>query len=56
MEFTALFLAILIVMLVAWRGSRTLALILFGARARRLGRDLSASRDRCAETVVLRRA
>jgi hypothetical protein len=31
MEFTALFLAIVIVMLVAWRGARALALILFGA-------------------------
>ena len=31
MEFTALFLAILIMMLVAWRGSRALALTLFGA-------------------------
>jgi hypothetical protein len=30
MEFTALFLAILIVMLVAWRGTRRLAMILFG--------------------------
>jgi hypothetical protein len=30
MEFTALFLAITIVMLVAWRGPRSLALILFG--------------------------
>jgi hypothetical protein len=29
MEFTALFLAITIVMLVAWRGPRTLALSLF---------------------------
>jgi hypothetical protein len=29
MEFTALFLAIAIVMLVAWRGSRQLALTLF---------------------------
>jgi len=31
MEFTALFLANAIVMLVAWRGPRSLALILFGA-------------------------
>jgi ABC-type proline/glycine betaine transport system permease subunit len=31
MEFTALFLAIAIVMLVAWRGSRSLALPLFAA-------------------------
>ena len=31
MEFTALFLAVAIVMLVAWRGSRTLALALFAA-------------------------
>jgi hypothetical protein len=31
MEFTALFLAITIVMLVAWRGSRTLTLALFAA-------------------------
>ena len=31
MEFTALFLAITIVMVVAWRGSRTLALALFAA-------------------------
>jgi hypothetical protein len=31
MEFTALFLAITIVMLVAWRGPRTAALVLFGA-------------------------
>ena len=31
MEFTALFLAVTIVMLVAWRGARTLALALFGA-------------------------
>jgi hypothetical protein len=31
MEFTALFLAIAIVMLVAWRGSRRLAMGLFGA-------------------------
>jgi hypothetical protein len=31
MEFTALFLAITVVMLVAWRGSRTLALALFAA-------------------------
>ena len=31
MEFTALFLAILVVMLVAWRGARTLALVLFAA-------------------------
>jgi hypothetical protein len=30
MEFTALFLAITVVMLVAWRGSRTVALALFG--------------------------
>jgi hypothetical protein len=31
MEFTALFLAVTIVMLIAWRGSRTLALTLFAA-------------------------
>jgi hypothetical protein len=31
MEFTALFLAITITMLVAWHGSRMLALSLFGA-------------------------
>ena len=31
MEFTALFLAVAIVMLVAWRGSRTLTLALFTA-------------------------
>jgi Family of unknown function (DUF5993) len=31
MEFTALFLAVTIVMLVAWRGSRSLALGLFAA-------------------------
>jgi hypothetical protein len=31
MEFTALFLAVTIVMLVAWRGPRTLALALFAA-------------------------
>ena len=31
MEFTALFLAVVIVMLAAWRGSRTLALGLFAA-------------------------
>jgi hypothetical protein len=31
MEFTALFLAITIVMFVAWRGPRSLALILFAA-------------------------
>ena len=31
MEFTALFLAILITMLVAWRGARMLALIFSGA-------------------------
>src|SRR5215470_12856197 len=31
MEFTALFLAITVVMLVAWKGTRTLALALFGA-------------------------
>jgi uncharacterized protein DUF5993 len=31
MEFTALFLAVTIVMLVAWYGSRTLALLLFAA-------------------------
>jgi hypothetical protein len=31
MEFTALFLAITIVMLVAWLGSRTIALALFAA-------------------------
>jgi len=31
MEFTALFLAVAIVMLVAWRGSRRLALALFAA-------------------------
>jgi hypothetical protein len=30
MEFTALFLAITVVMLVAWRGSRSVALALFG--------------------------
>lgn len=30
MEFTALFLAITVVMLVSWRGSRALALPLFG--------------------------
>ena len=30
MEFTALFLAIATVMLVAWRGSRSLAMALFG--------------------------
>jgi len=30
MEFTALFLAITIVMLVAWRGARSLTLALFG--------------------------
>lgn len=29
MEFTALFLAVAIVMLIAWRGSRSLALALF---------------------------
>ena len=31
MEFTALFLAVTVVMLVAWRGPRTLALALFAA-------------------------
>jgi Family of unknown function (DUF5993) len=31
MEFTALFLAATVVMLVAWRGTRTLALVLFVA-------------------------
>jgi hypothetical protein len=31
MEFTALFLAVTIVMLVAWRGSRPLALVLYAA-------------------------
>jgi hypothetical protein len=31
MEFTTLFLAIIIVMLVAWRGPRSLALALFAA-------------------------
>jgi hypothetical protein len=31
MEFTALFLAVTVVMLVAWKGTRTLALALFGA-------------------------
>jgi Family of unknown function (DUF5993) len=31
MEFTALLLAVTVVMLVAWRGSRTLALALFAA-------------------------
>jgi hypothetical protein len=31
MEFTALFLVVTVVMLVAWRGSRTLALALFAA-------------------------
>jgi hypothetical protein len=31
MEFTALFLAVTIVMLVAWRGPRSLALTLFAA-------------------------
>ncbi len=31
MEFTALFLAVAIVMLVAWRGPRSLALTLFAA-------------------------
>jgi hypothetical protein len=30
MEFTALFLAITVVMLIAWHGSRALALTLFG--------------------------
>lgn len=30
MEFTALFLAVTIVMLAAWRGSRSLAMVLFG--------------------------
>jgi uncharacterized membrane protein len=30
MEFTALFLAIVVVMVVAWRGSRSLTLALFG--------------------------
>ena len=32
MEFTALFLAVTVVMLVAWRGSRTLALALTAGR------------------------
>jgi hypothetical protein len=50
MEFTALFLAAAVVMLVAWWGSRTLALAL----TRRLPRHLSAPRDGCAEAVVLR--
>jgi hypothetical protein len=31
MEFTALFLAVTVVMLIAWRGSRSLALTLFAA-------------------------
>ena len=31
MEFTALFLAVTIVMIVAWRGSRALALVLYAA-------------------------
>jgi hypothetical protein len=31
MEFTALFLAVAVVILVAWRGSRSLALTLFAA-------------------------
>jgi Family of unknown function (DUF5993) len=31
MEFTALFLAVAVVMLVAWRGPRSLALTLFAA-------------------------
>jgi len=54
MEFTALFLAVTIVMLAAWRGTRTLALALFAAR--RLRSDLPSSRQRRAETVVLRGA
>jgi len=31
MEFAALFLAVTVVMLVAWKGARTLALVLFAA-------------------------
>ena len=31
MEFTALFLAVTVVTLVAWKGTRTLALVLFAA-------------------------
>ncbi|MDB5556270.1 MAG: hypothetical protein JWL86_6254, partial [Rhizobium sp.] len=48
MEFTLLFLATAIVMLVAWRGSRRL-LGLFAAVP-----IACAPRHRCAETVVLR--
>jgi disulfide bond formation protein DsbB len=54
MEFTALFLAVTAVMLVAWRGPRSLALTLFRRRAARLGRDLPAPCHRYAEAVVLR--
>ena len=53
MEFTVLFLAVTVVMLIAWRGSRSLTLTLFGVTLAGLRRDLSASRHRYAEPVVL---
>ena len=53
MEFTLLFLATAVVMLVAWRGPRPLALGLFAAVLIACV-NLSASRHRYAEAVVLR--
>jgi len=52
-EFSALFLAVTVVMVVAWWGTRTLALALFAATLLGLHRDLSAPRQRRAEAVVL---
>ena len=53
MEFTALFLAVTVVMLVAWWGSRRAGARAVLRRVRRIGRDLPAPRDRRAQAVVL---
>jgi hypothetical protein len=50
MEFTALFLAVTIVMIVAWRGPRSLALTLFArpCSLRRRSRAISAAKMHAA--------
>jgi hypothetical protein len=54
MEFTALFLTVTIVMLVAWRGSRSLALGLYAATLLAAVATYLHQRHRYAKTVVLR--
>src|SRR5262249_58858583 len=55
MEFTILFLAVAVVMVAAWWGTRTFALALVRCDTAGLHCDLSAPRERRPEAVILNR-